>query len=300
MSYNFYRLSLDSYKAFLAASEFLPTKLAAAYVEFKGNSFKEYLNQAEENGLASGGKLTKEGTDIASIICMPEKTIVASNSSFGRIPMCFFCYKNGFWAFVSMDYNNKYVTLLAPIEKQNIALIAKDALIGNLEISNFSAFSVSLSNDELMIYNLVLMLIGQRSKVKGQPLLPVDCRFNFEEILSSREFAKQALAGEVLSENSEIFTLIKDPERSKNAVNKLLEKQILAKSPVVGFLQPGITMFYRLAPQKGMFILSYTDLETKNGKKYYVFPNSIIEVTADRNSLTFTAAQDIDYSLWNN
>ena len=135
MSYNFYRLSLDSYTAFLAVSKFLPTKLAAAYVEFKGNSLNEYLNQAEENGLASGGKLTKEVTDIASIICMPEKTIVASNSSFGRIPMCFFCYKNGFWAFVSMDYSNKYVTLLAPIEKQNIALIAKDALIGNLEIS---------------------------------------------------------------------------------------------------------------------------------------------------------------------
>ena len=84
------------------------------------------------------------------------------------------------------------------------------------------------------------MLIGHRSKIKGQPLLPVDCRFNFEEILTSREFAKQALAGEVLSENSEIFTLIKDPERCKNAINRLIEKQVLAKCAVIGYLQPGI------------------------------------------------------------
>ena len=298
MTMNFYRLSLDSYKLFLSASGFLPTKLAAAYVETNEISNAEDLTQAEENGLLQDGKITNEGSLIASIISNPEKTVIASNSSFGRVPLCFFCFKEGFWAFVSMDYTNKFVSLLAPIESKDITSIAKDALIGKLQITNYSPFSISLSNDELMIYNMVLMLMGKRSKEKSEPLLPLDCRFNYEDLIINREFAKQVLAGEVLSENSEVLTLIKDPERCKNAVNKLIEKQILAKSQIKGYLQPGITMFYRLAPQKGMFILSYSDLETKKGKKYYVFPNSIIEVTADRNSLTFSAAQDIDYSLW--
>ena len=300
MGMNFYRLSLECYQAFLAVSGLMPNKMASAYIEYQGDSAMELLKQAEENGLAHNGELSVEGKKIADIISMPEKTIVASNTSFGRVPLCVFSSKEGNWAFVSIDYKNKYVTLLAPIENSGIAAVAKDALIGNLQVLNFSPFSISLSNDELMIYNLVLLLMGNRAKSKSSPLLPHDCRFKFEDILLNREFAKEALAGEVLSENSDVFTLIKDPERSKNAVNKLLEKQILAKSPVVGYLQPGITMFYRLAPQKGMFILSYQDIETKRGHKYYIFPNSIIEVTADRNSLTFTAAQDIDYSLWSN
>ena len=298
MGMNFYRLSLNCYEAFLAASGIMPTKLAAAYIEYSGNSDRELLKEAEANGLAQNRELTSEGNIIAEIITMPEKTIIASNSSFGRIPLCFFCFKQNFWSFISIDYKNKFVTLLAPIEKSSITAIAKDALIGKLQILNYSPFSISLTNDELMIYNFVLMLMGNRAKSKSGPLLPLDCRFNYEEILLNREFAKEALAGEILGGNSDVFTFIKDPERCKNAFNKLLEKQILAKSPIKGYLQPGITMFYRLAPQKGMFVLSYSDLETKKGKKYYVFPNSILEVTADRNSLTFTAAQDIDYSLW--
>ena len=299
MNLNFYRLSLDCYKAFLAASGCLPNKLAAAFVENNENSSIDILKQAEENGLAQNGKISADGSIIASIICNPEKTVVATNSSFGKIPICFFSYKEGFWAFVSIDYNNKYVTLLAPIENSAITSIAKDALIGKMQISNFSPFTISLSNDELMVYNLVLMLIGKRSKEKGEPLFPQDCRIKYEDLLLNREFAQQALSGELTSENSDILTMIKDPDRCKNAINKLIEKQILAKSSAVGYLQPGITMFYRLAPQKGMFILSYSDFETKGGHKYYVFPNSILEVFADRNSLTFTSVKDIDYSLWN-
>lgn len=299
MNLNFYRLSLDCYKAFLAVSGCLPNKLAAAFVEKNENSSTEDLKQAEENGLAKNGKITEEGSVIASIICNPVKTIVASNSSFGRIPICFFSYKEGFWAFVSIDYDNKLVTLLAPIENSGITSVAKDALIGKMQITNFSPFTITLSNDELIVYNLVLMLIGKKSKEKGEPLIPQDCRIKYEDLLLNREFAKQALSGELSSENSEILSMIKDPERCKNAINSLIAKQVLAKSPVVGFLQPGIAMFYRLAPQKGMFILSYSDLETKAGHKYYVFPSSILEVFADRNSLTFTAVKDIDYSLWN-
>lgn len=298
MNFNFYRLSLDCYKAFLSASGNLPNKLAAAFVENSENFKLEDFKQIEENGLTQDGKLTNDGSLIASILTAPEKTLIATNSSFGRLPLCFFSYKEGFWAFVSIDYNSKYVSLLAPIEKSAITSIAKDALIGKMQISNFSPFTISLSNDELMVYNLVLMIMGKRSREKGEPLFPQDCRIKYEDLLLSREFAQQALSGELSSENSEILTMIKDPERCKNAINRLIEKQVLAKSSAVGFLQPGITMFYRLAPQKGLFILSYSDLETKEGHKYYVFPNSIIEVFADRNSLTFTAVKDIDYSLW--
>lgn len=299
MTTDFYRLSLDSYTALLASSGIFPNNLAAAYIEYTGDSLQTSLNEAETNGLYKDGSLTENGARLISIICSPERSVVTVNSSFGSVPLCVFSYKDNNWVFISVDYKLKSVTLLGLIENNNIISVVKDALIGNLVITNYSPFSITLNNDELYIYNLVLMLMGQRFKEKNGVLLPLDCRFKFEDIIDNREFAKQALAGEVLSENSDIFGFINDPERCRIAINKLIEKQILAKSSVFGYLQPGITMFYRLAPQKGMFILSYSNLETKIGHKYYVFPNSILEVTVDRSSLTFTAVKDIDYSPWN-
>ncbi len=298
MAMNFYRLSLDTYKAFIAFSEVQPNKLAAAFIEYEGDLKKETLLMAEENGLVKEGKLTIDGLRIARIICTPERTILASNSSFGKLPLCVFNFKEDFWVFVSIDNNNN-VNLLAPIEKKEIISVVKDALIGNVNIINFLPLNITLNNDELMVYNLILMLMGDRKKLKQGSLLPLDCRFKFEDLIFNREFAKQALVGEVVSKNSEIFALMNDPERCKDIINKLIEKQILAKSSIDGYLQPGVTMFYRLAPQNGMFILSYSDLESKIGHKYYVFPNSLLEITADRNTLTFSATRDLDYSLWN-
>ncbi len=113
-----------------------------------------------------------------------------------------------------------------------------------------------------------------------------------------KEFASIALIEDVACENSTIFSLVGDPDRCFAAFNGLLEKQVFTKCRFEGYCQPAINMYYRLAPQKGMVILSYKDLETEVGHKYYVFPDSLMELSADANSITFNAVKELDYSLW--
>ena len=295
---NLYRLSLEAYCAFLNCSGLLGNRLAAAYVAVNGEVSPEHLKEAEENGLLNNQKLTEEGQKLANIITLPEKTIIATNSSFGLVPLCVFSYKDDFWSLIKIDYSGKYVTLLGPIESENIVSIVKDALVGEQKVENFSPFSLILNNDEIIIVNCLIMLIGERLREKNKPLLPHNYRFNLEDLFLNKDFAKIALAEEVTSKSSETIDFFKDSKRLKEAIYSLIKKQVIVKSSVVDFWEPSLVFFNFLAPQSNMFILSYNDLASRIGHKYYVFPNSIIEINSYRNSITFTSVEDFDYSLW--
>lgn len=298
MKMNCYRLSVDCYSAFLQTSNLPVNKLAAAYLEFNGSNQEQALKEAEGNGLVKKNRITPDGSMIASIISAPQKAIVASNSSFGAVPLCVFSFKNGFWALCTIDYSTKVVTLVAPIPASSIAAVAKDALIGETNLSNFSPFNITLTNDEMSIYSLCLLLLNNRAKAKNEPLTMEDCYFNFQDLIMGTEFATLALVEDVATDNSNVLAIVNDPERCKRAFNGLLEKQVFAKCKYEGYCIPAINMFYRLAPQRGMVILSYKDLETDIGHKYYILQDNILEITAKPDSITFTAVQDIDYSLW--
>lgn len=295
---NCFRMSIDCYSAFLQTSNLPVNRMAAAYLEFNGGNIEQALQETEGKGLVKNGRITPDGSMIASTISSPQKVVVASNSSFGAVPICVFSFKNGFWALTTLDYSSKVITLVAPIAATQIASVARDALIGDIQIMNFSPFSISLTNDEISIYNLSLMLLNNRAKAKGGPLVPEDCYFNFQDLIMGKEFAGIALVEDVANENSNIFSIVNDPERCRLAFNGLLEKQIYKKCKFEGYCLPAINMFYRLAPQRGMVILSYKDLQSEAGHKYYVFQDSILEITADSNSVTFTAVQDINYDIW--
>ncbi len=298
MKMNCYRLTIDCYSAFLQTSNLPVNKLSAAYLEFNGGNIEQALKEAEGNGLVKKNRITPDGSMIASIISAPQKAIVASNSSFGAVPLCVFSFKNGFWVLSTIDYSTKVVTLVAPIPVAQIADVARDALIGERNLNNFSPFSMTLTNDEMTIYSLALLLLNNRAKAKNEPLLMEDSYFCFQDLIMGSEFATLALVEDVAGDNSNALAIVNDPERCRIAFNGLLEKQVFAKCKYEGYCIPAISMFYRLAPQRGMVILSYKDLETDIGHKYYLLKDSIMEITAKPDSITFTSVSDIDYSLW--
>ena len=108
MEMKLYVLSIESYSAFLETSGLLGNRIASGIIAFTGVSKELSLKEAEEKGLIKDNELTKEGKTIADIICLPEKTIVASNSTFGPVPLCIFNYKKGLWCLIKLDYINKY------------------------------------------------------------------------------------------------------------------------------------------------------------------------------------------------
>ena len=299
MGLNLYNLTLNAYSAFLESSGLLGNRISAACISFSDNSKDEALKEAESKGLINKQNLTDEGKIIANIICLPEKTIVATNSTFGPVPLCIFSFKDGFWSLVKLDNINKNVMLLAPIEQTDILSIVKDALVGEHNVSNFTQYSLTLNNDEIIILNTLIMLLGMRLKEKNGPLMSHNYRFNLDDLFLNKEFAKIALVGEIAGKSSEIIDFIKDSERIKIAINGLINKHVITKSTILDYYEPSLSFFNFLCPQNNMFILSYSDISNKKGHKYYVFPNSILEITVDRNSITFTSVNEFDFSVWN-
>ena len=78
-----------------------------------------------------------------------------------------------------------------------------------------------------------------------------------------------------------------------NAVEPMVEAALYAER-----YKPDIVYYYKLAPSKNMVMLSYCNVETGLGHKYYIFTDSIMAITADKNSVTFSQARDINLSLF--
>lgn len=295
---NCYKLSIDCYAAFLQASVIPASEIAAAYTEYNGFSIDESFDEAKGTGLVENGSLTDEGFGVAESICNPDRAVVASNSLFGLVPVCVFCLKNNVWTLVAIDYSSNEVNIVANIATTNIVEIAKDSLIGNPEIIDFSNFTITLNNDEMALLNCCQMLVSRKVRSNGGPLKPSELSFKIQDLVLGRDFATMAFADDVVLNNSEIFDFVKDSDRCRKAMDTLVAKGVFAKGFIEGYYQPGRVMIEKLAPQRGMFIVSYGDLSEGIGHKYYVFPNSILEVTADKNSVTFTSVRDLNYTLW--
>ena len=298
MSMNLYQLTINAYSTLLEKSKLAANRLAAGYISLSIENNEFALKELEEKSLVVSGALSEEASMIASIISLPEKSIVAVNSSFGKVPLCVFSKKEDLWSLVKVDYRSNAVILLGPIDSVNILDVVKDSLIGEHQVVNFQPFSVCLNNDELTFFNLLLIWLGNKSREVAVPLMAHNYRFNIASLFENDDFGILAFADDVLEGNSETISLISDPERIYRAIDGLMNKHILVKSPIAGYLQPDSVVFNCLAPQKGMFIISYSDIATKEGHKYYVFPESILELSVDRDSVTFTNVENLDFSLW--
>ncbi len=300
MSMNLYQLTINAYATLLEKSKLAANRLAAGYISLSNENNEFALKELEEKCLIVSGVLSDEASLIASIISLPEKSIVAVNSGFGKVPLCVFSKKDDLWSLVKVDYRSNVVIILGPINSANILDVVKDSLIGKQQVVEFQPFSVSLNNDELIFFNLLLVWLGNKSQEVALPLMPHNYRFNIESLFENSDFGLLAFADDVLDGNSETISFISDPERIYRAIDGLINKHVLVKSPIAGYLQPDSVVFNCLAPQKGMFIISYSDIATKEGHKYYVFPESILELSVDRNSITFTNVDQLDFSLWIN
>lgn len=293
-----YRFTVDGYAVLLKLCNLEPNNIAEAYVSVYDPAMARGLDSVEENGLLKEvGGLTEEGVILASAICQPQKCIAAVNNTFGGVPYCYFCLKEHLWYLIEFDNEAKCVNIIAPIEKSEIEYIAREALVGNLIVDNYSPFSITLNNDEMAIFNLSLLLMGTKSKINGGSIPPQEGSFSVEDLLLGREFATLAMT-EDISSSSELFNLLDNPYKFQAAIDKLISKKVLARANQPGRYKPDIVYYYKLAPSKNMVMLSYCNVETGLGHKYYIFTDSIMAITADKNSVTFSQARDINLSLF--
>ena len=123
---NTYKLTLDAYVALLHFSDITPTDLASAYVFYSDIDIEAGVSEAEIAQLIAYGVPTSDGVRISQAICTPQKTIVATNSTFGRVPLCVFNYFNNKWYITEFDHVAKCVNIISDISIDEIYAAAQD------------------------------------------------------------------------------------------------------------------------------------------------------------------------------
>lgn len=294
---NHHVMSFNYYSAFLNAAGYQPNELSASYLAYEGDNLIEDLKKTEGLGLYKDGKLTNKGKIIAKVLCQPLKTVVAHNTALGEIPLCIFNYNFGFWIFIRIEPNLKIVDLVSPISPVDIKSYAKEALIGKWEGKGFGSFFLFLTNEEVSLYNLVIMLMARRAKSSVKPLTKAESEFSAKELLSGEEMITSLINEEVCG-CSELKALLNEPLRCKNLFESLVRKEVLEESEKSGYFIPGKIMLSKLMPNKNMMNLAFADSGSGISYKYYIFPDSMLEITVERGGLAFTQVSDLNYSVW--
>lgn len=289
-------ISMKYFGAFLNVSGFEPNKLSP-FVGYDGNSLLEDFSKTSTVGLCKNGNLTQKGITIAKVICQPLKSIIVSSSEFDGLPSCVFSYNLGIWVVTKFHQELKTVEIIAPIIDKDIDKTVKDYLIGNWKSEDFSPYSITLTSNEAFFHELLLLLENSRYRSKGAALTKEESKFSINQLFGN-DGILVALMANKLVENKKCLEMLENPDLMQKAWNGLLEKNIIEKYDGEVWFVPGKTMKTKLAPYTSMINIRYTDAESGKSFKYYVFPDVMLQLTANEQEITFTQVSDMDYSVW--
>lgn len=253
-------------------------------------------------GFLEDGKLSAKGNLISDALLSPEDMVITANSALLDSAPVSYCYKHGFWTVLAPDIRANLITVVSPIFQQDVQTFVRQNICYDLPIPPFEAFEITLTNAELLLFELTQLTVIHRFKEKKAPLTKEESWFSAEDFLSENAVFYFLSAADYMTpdQRESLSALLGDESQVKKALAGLTKKGVLemrGKNQSTSFIHTALSHKWLMADAL-LDRVSLYHVTSEKAATYNITKAGILKIKDQKDQVIFKSVLDFDLSMF--